>query len=117
MGSPNADKDLLVLHGNVLHGQDGLGPETAKNEIHLVFRDEPLHGIGGVRDVEEFVGICLNELNLHLFFANLNTPFGINLLGGHCGPIPMALALHKLHRADHADLDVLSQKQLTRTTR
>ena len=110
-GSPNTDKDLLVLHGNVLHGQDGLGPEPANHEVHLVLRDQPLHGIGGVRDVEEFIGICLNKLDFHLFLADLNAPFGIDLLGGHGCPIPMAFALHKLHRSDDADLNAPVQRQ------
>ena len=46
--SPNADKDFLVVHGDVLHGQDLLSPETAHNEVNLVPGHKPLHGIGGI---------------------------------------------------------------------
>src|SRR4030043_1277080 len=110
MGGSNADKDLFILHGDVLHGQDSLGPETADNEVHLVSCDEPLYGCGGVRYTEKFVRIALNQFNSHLFCANLNTSFGIDLLGGHGCSVPMAYALDKFHWADHADLNnVLSR--------
>src|SRR4030042_1581396 len=83
-------------------------------EFSFALREEPLHGVGGVRDVEEFVRIRLNKLNLHLFVPNLNASFGIHLLGGHGRPVPMALALHKFHWADHPDLDLLSKSDCKR---
>ena len=48
MGGTGADEDFLVVHGDVLHGQDGFGPETADDEIDLIAGDQPFHGIGSV---------------------------------------------------------------------
>src|SRR4030042_1226079 len=106
MGGPAADKDHLVLHGDVLHGKDRLSPKPPYHKVHPVPGDEPLHGIGGIRDVEEFVGIRPDKLDLHLLVADLNTPPGIDLIRCHERPVPVALALHILHRADYADLDL-----------
>src|SRR4030042_4728516 len=116
MGGPTADKDHLVLHGDVLHGEHRLTTEPAHHEVHLVPRDEPLHGIGGVRDAEEFVGIRPDKLDLHLLVANLNAPSGIDLISSQERPIPMAYPLHILHRADHAYLDLLDTLRFDRET-
>jgi len=78
MGGPNADKNLLVFHGDVLHGEDGLCPKTANKEVHLILCDKPLHGIGRIRNVKEFIGIRLDKLNFHFFCANLNTPLAFS---------------------------------------
>ena len=85
--------------------QDRLGPETADDKIDLVAGDQPFHGVGGIGHVQEFIGVGLDQFDLHLLLADLNAPFGIDLLGGHDGAVPMPLALDKIHRSDDADLD------------
>jgi hypothetical protein len=80
MSRAAADENFLVIHGNVLHCHDRLGSETADDEIHFVAGKEQFHGIGGVRDVEKFVGVGLHQFDLHLLLADLNSPFGIDFL-------------------------------------
>jgi hypothetical protein len=94
-----------LVHGKVLHGQDGLGPEPAHNEIHLLAREQQFHGIGGIRDAQELIRIRLDELDLHLLAADLDTSLGIQLLCRHGGSVPMPFALNKIHGADHAYFD------------
>ncbi len=55
MGRTAANEDLLVVHGNVLHGQNSFGSKAAHNEVHLVASEEQLHGIDGVRHVQQLI--------------------------------------------------------------
>ena len=107
MGRTAPNEDLLVVHGYVPHGKDSFGPRPAHNEVHLVAGEEQLHGIDGVRHVQQLIGICLDELNFSFSLANSNASFGIDLLSSHGSSVPMPLALHKVHGAYYADLNRL----------
>jgi len=104
-GCTAIDEDFFIVHGDVLHRKDGLGPETADDEIHLVLRHQPFHGVGGIGDIDELVGIGLDQLDLHFFAADLDASPGIDLIGRQGGARPMPFSLDKLHRTDHPDLD------------
>ena len=105
MGGAGAHEDFLTVHGDILHGQHGFGPETADDKIDLVAGDQPLHGVGGVGHVQEFVGVGLDQFDLHLFLAHGHAALGIDLIGGHQSTVPVPLALDEIHRSDDPDLD------------
>ena len=86
VGGAGAHEDFFIVHGDVLHGQDGFGPETADNKIDLVAGDQAFHGVGGIGHVQEFIGVGLDQFDFHLFLADLDAPFGIDLIGGHQWP-------------------------------
>ena len=62
----------------------------------------------GIRRIDKFVGICLNQLNFHFFLANLDTALPIDLFCRQSGTIPVSLTLQKLHGPNDTNLNRFS---------
>ena len=107
VGGTATEEDLLVVHRHFLHREHRLGAEPADDEVGLLAGDRALHGVGGVGDGLDLVGVHAHQLDLQLLAADGDAALFVDFVASHLGARPRVLSLGEGHRSDDGDLDVV----------